>query len=150
MLDNLPEELLAQIVSHIEQQQGLASLCRMNRRLNRIATPVLYEQYRTSYGSIPSRYLTTIIQRPDLAARVRTLRWDYSTLPKHWISAFDSNVLQDTLRAFEYPVSTFSSRLAEAIENTRRNGEITDAFFTTALMHTPNLREIEVVDKWYV
>ena len=78
-MDALPEELLVQIVSHVEQQQGLAGLCRMNRRLNRIATPVLYAQYQTSYGSVPSRYLTTIIQRPDLASCVKSLRWDYST-----------------------------------------------------------------------
>lgn len=148
-MDALPEELLAQIVSHVEQQQGLAGLCRMNRRLNRIATPVLYAQYQTSYGSVPSRYLTTIIQRPDLASCVKSLRWDYSTLAKHRISVFDSNDLQETLRAFDYPVSTFASRCAEAIQSAGGNGELTDAFLTTALLHTPNLQEVEIVDKWY-
>lgn len=148
-MDTLPEELLAQIVSHIEQQHGLAGLCRMNRRLNRIATPVLYAQYRTSYGSMTSRYLTTLIHRPDLASLVKSLRWDYSTLAKHRISVFDSNDLEHTLRAFEYPVSTFATRCAEAIAIARGNGELTDAFFTTALLHTPNLQEIEIIDKWY-
>ena len=148
-METLPEELLAQIVSHVEQQQGLAGLCRMNRQLNRIATPILYEQYQTSYRSVTSRYLTTLIRRRDLAARVKTLRWDYSTLAKQRISIFDSNDLQTTLRAFNYPVSTFATRCAEAIENVRGNGELTDSFFTTALLHTPNLQKIEVIDKWY-
>ncbi|KAF2624458.1 hypothetical protein BU25DRAFT_152859 [Macroventuria anomochaeta] len=148
-MDALPEELLSQIVSHVEQQQGLVGLCRMNRRLNRIATPVLYAQYQTSYGSIPSHYLTTLIRRPELASRVKSLRWDYSTLAKHRISVFDSNDLQHTLRAFEYPVSTFAARCAESMETAQENGELTDAFFTTVLLHTPNLEEIEIIDKWY-
>lgn len=148
-MDVVPEELLAQIVSHVEQQQALAGLCRMNRQLNRIATPVLYEQYQTSYGSITSRFLTTLIRRPGLAARVKTLRWDYSTLAKDRISVFDLDDLQITLRAFSYPVSTVATRCADVIENTRGNGELTDSFFTIALLHTPNLQKIEVVDKWY-
>ena len=148
-MEFLPEELIAHIVSHVEQQHELAGLCRMNRRLNRIATPVLYAQYQTSYGSIPSRYLSTLLQRPDLASRVKSLRWDYSTLATHRISVFDSNDIQHSLRAFEYPVSTFAARCAEAIECSRGNGEITDALFATALLYTPNLEEIEIIDKWY-
>ena len=148
-MDTLPEELITQIVSHVEQQYGLAGFCRVNRRMNRIATPVLYERYHTSHGSITSRYLTTLVRHPDLAALVKSLQWDFSILPKHRISVFDSNDLQDTLRAFDYPVSTFATRCAEALEYSRGNGELTDAFFTTALLHTPNLQEIEIVDKWY-
>ncbi|XPS73036.1 hypothetical protein M3J09_005189 [Ascochyta lentis] len=148
-MDAIPEELLAQIISLVEPQQGLAGLCRMNRRLNRIATPFLYEKYLTSYGSITSRYVTTLTRRLDLAACVKTLRWDYSTLAKHRISVFDSNDLQNTLRAFHYPVSTFATRCAEAIEDARGNGELTDSFFTTVLLHTPNLQKVEVIDKWY-
>lgn len=147
-MESLPEELLVQIVLYVEQQHGLASLCRMNRRLNRIATSVLYTQYQTSYGSIPSRYLATLIQRPDLASRVKSLRWDYSMLAKHRLSVFDSNDIHRTLRAFEYPVSTIASRCAEAIEASTGNGELTDAFFTTALLHTPNIEDIEIIDKW--
>lgn len=148
-MDALPEELLAQIISHVEDKQGLAGLCHLNRRMNRIATPVLYEQYRTSYGSVTSRYLTTLIQRPDLAAHVKSLLWDYSLLAKQRISVFDSNDLQTTLRAFEYPISTLAKTCAEAIQEARGNGELTDSFFTTALLHTPNLQKVEVVDKWY-
>ncbi|KAJ8105019.1 hypothetical protein OPT61_g10434 [Boeremia exigua] len=147
LMDTLPEELLAQIVSYVEQQHGLAGLCRMNRRLNRIATPVLYEQYRSSYGSIPSRYLSTLLQRPDLADHVKSLRWDYSTLAKHRISVFDSNDIQHALRALAYPISTIASTCAAAIENSQGNGELTDAFLTTALLLAPNLRHVEVVDK---
>ena len=148
-MDNLPEELLVQIVLHVEQQRGLAGLCRMDRRLNRIATPVLYARYHTSYASIPSRYLSTLLRRPDLAERVKSLRWDYSTLAKHRISVFDSSDIQAALRAFEYPVSTFAGRCANGIENSGGNGEVTDAFLTTALLHTTNIEEIEVIDKWY-
>ncbi|KAJ4335871.1 hypothetical protein N0V87_005853 [Didymella glomerata] len=148
-MESLPEELLVQIVLHVEQQHGLAGLCRMNRRLNRIATPVLYERYRTSYASIPSRYLATLIQRPDLARRVKSLRWDYSTLAKDKISVFDSNDIRQALRAFEYPVSTIANRCAEAIEGSKGNGELTDAFFASALLHTPNVEALEVIDKWY-
>lgn len=148
-MELLPEELLVQIVSHVEQQHGLAGLCCMNHRLNRIATPVLYERYHTSYGSIPSRYLATLTHRPDLASRVKSLRWDYSTLAKHRISVFDSNDIQQTLRAFEYPISTIATRCAEAIGDLKGNGELTDALFTTALLHTPEVEDIEIVDKWY-
>lgn len=148
-MENLPEELLAQIVSHVDQQHALAGLCRMNRRLNRIATPGLYAQYHTSYTSIPSRYLSTLLQHPELASCVRCLRWDYSTLAKHRISVFDSADIQDALRAFEYPISTFAGRCADGIGAASGNGELTDAFFTTALLHTPNVQEIEVIDKWY-
>lgn len=148
-MNELPEELLAQIVSHVEQQHGLAGLCRMNRRLNRIATPVLYAQYHTSYASTPSRYLSTLLRRPDLANRVKSLRWDYSTLAKHRISVFDSSDIQDALRAFEYPISTFATKCADGIKDSGGNGEVTDAFLTTALLHMPNLQEIEVIDKWY-
>jgi hypothetical protein len=148
-MDLLPEELLEHIILHVEQQRGLAGLCRMNHRLNRIATPVLYERYQTSYASIPSRYLATLIQRPDLASYVKSVRWDYSTLAKDRISVFDSNDIRQTLRGFEYPVSTIATRCADAIEGSKGNGELTDAFFTTALLHTPNVEEIEIIDKWY-
>ncbi|KAF3042765.1 hypothetical protein E8E12_010116 [Didymella heteroderae] len=148
-MESLPEELLVQIVLHVEQQHGLAGLCRTNHRLNRIATPVLYKGYRTSYGSEPSRYLATLIQRPDLASLVKSLQWDYSTLAKDRISVFDSNNIQQTLRAFEYPVSTIATRCADGIEGLEGNGELTDAFFTTALLHTPNIEHVEIIDKWY-
>ncbi|KAF2993010.1 hypothetical protein E8E13_000553 [Curvularia kusanoi] len=148
-MNDLPEELLVQIVLHVEQQQGLAGLCRMNRRLNRIATPVLYMQYHTSYASTPSRYLSTLLKRPDLATYVKNLRWDYSTLAKHRISVFDSSDIQAALRAFEYPISTFAGRCADGIEQSGGNGEVTDSFLTTVLLHTPNVQEIEIIDKWY-
>jgi hypothetical protein len=145
-MESLPEELLAQIVSHVEQPQGLACLCRINRRLNRIATPVLYEQYHTSHGSLTSRYLTTLVQRPKLAARVKNLHWDYGTLAKPRISVFDSIDLRDRLHTYD---QDFASGCALAIEDVRGNGELADAFLTTAMMQTPNLEEIEVTDKWY-
>ncbi|KAF1925884.1 uncharacterized protein M421DRAFT_94278 [Didymella exigua CBS 183.55] len=148
-MESLPEELLMQIVMHVEQQHSLAGLCRINHRLNRIVAPVLYERYQTSYAGMPSRYLTTLIQRPDLASRVKSLRWDYSTLAKDRISMFDSKDIQQTLRAFEYPVSTIAVRCVEAIKGFKGNGELTDAFFTTALLHTPDIEEIEIIDKWY-
>lgn len=147
--DTLPEELLAQIVSHVSSQAALAGLCRMNIRLNRIATPALYSHYETSYFSPPSAYLSTLIQRPDLARRVKSLRWDYSTLAKHRVSVFDASDIQHALRAFEYPVSTIAGKCAEAISQSAGNGELTDAFLTAALLHVPDLEDIEIVDTWY-
>lgn len=77
-LQNLPAELLLLILEHISAPPhaipALAALCLTSRRLRSLAEPYLYISYSNqSHLDRPHIFPLTLIDRPDLADRVRRI-----------------------------------------------------------------------------
>ncbi|RMZ73625.1 hypothetical protein GMOD_00009366 [Pyrenophora seminiperda CCB06] len=88
-LNTLPEELLLHIVTNFLDRPSLLATCLTSKKFQRIASPVLYTHivldvpYCTQYHGITTRifrFARTLLDRPDLARRVRSL-----SLTTEWV-----------------------------------------------------------------
>jgi hypothetical protein len=148
-LEDLPNELLLKILGYCNRvkyppghkyKQTLPSLCRTNRLINRLATPLFYEECTLTKKQIIYCFLTekkinyvrTLVVSPHLAAHVKMLKWD---LDCDDIPISDEVV--STLEGYEYLVT-----LKQAINR----GKFSVACLTAALMHTPNIESLCVED----
>jgi len=105
-LEELPNELLLEILTYIPWSGARVPICLVNRRLNRIATPLLYHelsepQYddlRKPYGVLAYR---TLSERPDLGRLVKRFDWDFMKNPTNRDFRLLSNEAANLLRDYE-------------------------------------------------
>lgn len=75
-LEDLPEELILQIFTCVPTTPSTrAHLCLINKRMNRIATPLLYHSFSSGDEFSCHRYLETIAAKPKLSQYVHVLNW---------------------------------------------------------------------------
>jgi hypothetical protein len=82
-ISNLPEEILLNIFHHIRNWDGtrdtqaLARLCSVNRRFQRLATPLAYETFDTCTGSL-YKFMRTLLKTPKLCEFLKNVVWGYN------------------------------------------------------------------------
>ncbi|KAF2849738.1 hypothetical protein T440DRAFT_469143, partial [Plenodomus tracheiphilus IPT5] len=75
-LQELPDELFLHIFSYVpDAPQTCARLCLVNKRVNRIATPLLYKSFSSGNEKSCIRFAETIATRTALARHVHVLHW---------------------------------------------------------------------------
>lgn len=104
-LDDLPDELLIQIVDNLPEQSDLCTLCLVNRRLNDIADPILH---KTILFDAPKHHLTfseSLLRRPRRGSLIQNVRLEY---PGSELSDLELMCLDDN----HHRVDRFSHALA--------------------------------------
>ncbi|KAF2870578.1 hypothetical protein BDV95DRAFT_63790 [Massariosphaeria phaeospora] len=139
-LNDMATEILLEIISYLGMPKQLYPLCLTNQRLYRLTNPALYQQYNSDSNQY--QYVRTLIACPDLAKQVKKLDWNMN--PQPTTSSLPITMIPNDTRHL------FAVEAASAIRGERpyQRGELADAFFTTALMHTPNIEEIAITDNW--
>jgi hypothetical protein len=150
-LCDLPEELLIEVISYIGNDNGisferdmrtLANLARSCQRLHRSVVPYLYESYSCHKNQY--RLVRTLVTCPDLAAQMKSLQWDLElrALP----SGYRVNKVADVLEDRFSDWFAIDAALALRRQQHRDPGQDSDGYFTAALMHCPNIEDIQLVD----
>ncbi|KAF2245773.1 hypothetical protein BU26DRAFT_75417 [Trematosphaeria pertusa] len=154
-LGELPEEILLEVISCLEaatamgwlpSTESLHALSLASRQFYRLATPSLYRRYcsqRDRSSTKQYHYVRTLMSCPDLAKHVQSLQWSIPLLD----ADPHPHPNEITSRLEEYG-SWFTVEAALAIRGKRgrRPGEGEDAYFTAAMMHTPNITHLHFLD----
>lgn len=154
-LEDLPDELLLHIFTNIQESDPLACLCKVNRRLNRVTTPILYEHYLTPErdsddddddeeedtncaSSIDYHFVQTLVKRGDLARHVQSLEWYYNLArPEKWDIS-----LQKTAQELEGGQLFFEGDFMELRDGVPN--ETCDNLFVATVLRTTNLKHLRL------
>ncbi|KAI9927300.1 hypothetical protein ASPWEDRAFT_46756 [Aspergillus wentii DTO 134E9] len=157
----LPTELILDILSFfnpVEDTADLLSLCRVSRKLYAFAQPILYDQFSEgSYcpdchdpdSSLDSRgplmYFTrTIIDRPDLGARLRRLlvsTWDWNQDTfKQWPDALEPDMVKTLTKGIQQLNTKNKARWLPAVL-----GRVTSPLVALLISQAPNIEYLHMI-----
>ncbi len=77
MMASLPDELLIQIFESLPSQRDLASLCQVNKRLNRVADPVLNKSLLFDQPKHHIQFSHSLLTRPRRGSMIQSVKIDY-------------------------------------------------------------------------
>lgn len=139
-LENLPEELLLAILSHISNPPTLANLSLTSSRLHRLSLPSLYHTFP---GQNSDLFLRTTSHHPALAAHTKTAAWRHQkkTLPR--LSPLEKQHITNRLNELCVPHPT---DLAEQFSRFGTSDEYW--FFEMLLLFLPGVQEMHVGASW--
>jgi hypothetical protein len=162
---DLPPELLSHIILNLEiqdERSTLASLCQVSRIFCQLAQPVLFKEFNTPQRVTASfvayeenwdlepldpllSFTITVISRPDLAARVRSIIVETSDTG---LSATDEYYemeapSEDVIKAFVKAVHRVNAKSKTAWLSALIGLEV-DALTSLLISHTPNLERLRL------
>ncbi|KAF2113616.1 hypothetical protein BDV96DRAFT_578130 [Lophiotrema nucula] len=154
-LDALPDELLLNVLGHLERPEPFArpmytrhdvlrafrSLSLTNRHLNALALDFLYSSVDSDFYPHRRKLVQTLVANPELARRVKIIRWDeqwgcYSRTAPYKPTSRDTRLLRHSLKQLDIPDR---ARWVEAYSSGR-----SEELLRVALLHTPNVRELHL------
>jgi hypothetical protein len=154
-LSALPDELLLQIIQHLDAQldewdceerhKQARDICLISRRFNRLGNDLLYQSFRTSRGfTSAGKFLRTLIANPALGPRVKQIRWTFE--PPRWETetyiptSADRRLLRTSLKALDIP----SRNRSEWVQ--QYGSGLPAHMLRLILLHTPNVRALYIID----
>ena len=154
-MDDIPDELLLHIVGQLRgptswtepaddgRMPALAALCRVSKKLNSIARPLLYESIDRPPADIKLKwswkFLKHVLSQPDIRLHVKALRQKQPAMKSlvHW-PKFEGNEEKRFLELWILTgLDAKSSRLCQ-----QRFANREDVFFALAAFWLPNLERI--------
>tara|TARA_R110002003_G_scaffold251_4_gene17802 strand:- start:14354 stop:15874 length:1521 start_codon:yes stop_codon:yes gene_type:complete len=158
-MEHLPAELLLHIAAHLggpKQNVDLCSLCLTSRQLRQAAQDVLFKAPKPSYQrrdnecSSTSLLVRTMIERPDLAKKIRHISWDASeALYPEKMSRLALNTAGligrygTVSRACKEFVERSQLNLADWIEGIEEGNE--EAYYGACLAFVPCLDSLDIM-----
>jgi hypothetical protein len=148
-LDMLPDELLLMVLEHFKslnlpfRSSVLRKLCLTNRRLNKLANSYLYEDFDQRFCRHPSKFVRTVVANGDLAARVMKMSWEYAM--EDGIPRGSGVRTSAEIRALRESLKRLDVQDTTALVDQYHQGHPSQNF-KIALLHTPNVRILNVYD----
>lgn len=162
--NDLPDEILLKIVEliHDDSEQDpwkrLSNLSWINRKFHRVVNEKIYENY--DYGLDPFLFLRTLVSKPELAALVKKVRYSFLDRELEYYGPIDGdevrkNIPSDSDKEMinkKIKLSGYKKWKELNLSGSNRQcqdedlilGTEDDDFFAAILMHTPNIRELQV------
>jgi hypothetical protein len=104
-LDQLPDEILIQILENLSAQRDLAATCLVNRRMNHVADPVLYKSILFCEPKHHFTFSESLVKRPRRGSVIQDIRLHY---PSSELSDFIF-AKQSRIDGFSDTISTMSN-----------------------------------------
>ncbi|CAG8950650.1 hypothetical protein HYFRA_00002860 [Hymenoscyphus fraxineus] len=104
-LDELPKEILIQILGHLPTQRDLCATCLVNRRLNSVADPVLYKSIQFNQPKHHFTFSESLTKRPRRGSLIQDVRLEY---PSSELSDFIF-LKESRIDGFSHTISTMSN-----------------------------------------
>jgi hypothetical protein len=104
-LDQLPDEILIQILENVSAQRDLAATCLVNRRMNHVADPVLYKSILFCEPKHHFTFSESLVKRPRRGSVIQDIRLHY---PSSELSDFIF-AKQSRIDGFSDTISTMSN-----------------------------------------
>jgi hypothetical protein len=154
-LTALPDELLLQIIHHLDAQlddwdyeerhKQARDICLISRRLNRLGNDLLYEGFETRSGfTSAGKFLRTLIGNPALGPRVKQIRWTFVPTQQetgtYIPTSSDRRLLRTSLKALDIPHRNRSEWVQQY------GSGLPAHMLRLILLHTPNVRELYIID----
>jgi hypothetical protein len=142
----LPAELLLAIVEHVKSEDRdnldystLSKLSRVNRLFYELTVDYLYEEYDNHcHLKRPHLYLRTLMENPDIAVKVRKLK--YNTFGQYNFPVSVLEVIETKLHALQIP---YEPRVA--ISSSGLNSYVPDEILVgVILLYTPHVTELDI------
>jgi len=76
-LDDLPDELLMQIVEMLPSQADVCAMCRVSRRMNSVADPILHKSILFDQPKHHIQFSQSLLKRPRRGSMIQSVRIDY-------------------------------------------------------------------------
>lgn len=140
-LDQLPEELLLEILTHIDHHPTLLALSKTSTRLHRLALPYLYHSYP---GRNSELFLRTISHLPAFAAHTKSAVWQQER--KTHLPLIDVLEKQHILTRLNELAVPHGIDLAAQYAKYGKNDNYW--WFEVLLLFLPNLEHVYVCDSW--
>lgn len=106
-LEDLPDELLLQILALLPSQRDICATCLVSRRLNAIADPVLY---KAIFFDQPKHHMTfseSLLTRPRRGSLIQNVRLEYPSAELYDILHLKDN--PRNIDHFSHAISTMSN-----------------------------------------
>ncbi|KAF2712950.1 hypothetical protein K504DRAFT_478920 [Pleomassaria siparia CBS 279.74] len=104
-LDELPDEILIQILENVSAQHDLSATCLVNRRMNHVADPVLYKSILFCEPKHHFNFSESLVKRPRRGSVIQDIRLEYpSSELSDFIFAKESRI-----DGFSHTISTMSN-----------------------------------------
>jgi hypothetical protein len=140
-LDQLPEELLLEVLTHIDHLPTLLALSKTSTRLHRLALPRLYHSFP---GRNSELFLRTISHLPTFAAHTKTAVWHQER--KTRLPVIDVLEKQHILTRLNELAVPHGIDLAAKYAKYGKNDDYW--WFEVLLLFLPNLEHVYVCDSW--
>jgi hypothetical protein len=154
-LSALPDELLLQIIQHLDAQldewecekrhKQARDICLISRRLNRLGNDLLYQSFITRKGfQSAGKFLRTLIANPALGPRVKEIQWTFE--PSRWETdtyiptSADRRLLRTSLKTLDIPSRSRSDWVQQY------GSGLPAHMLRLILLHTPNVRTLYIID----
>lgn len=140
-LDQLPEELLLEILTHIDHHPTLLALSKTSTRLHRLTLPRLYHSFP---GRNSELFLRTISHSPAFAAHTKTAVWHQER--KTRVPLIDVLEKQHIITRLNELAVPHGIDLAAQYAKYGKNDDYW--WFEVLLLFLPNLEHVYVCDSW--
>ncbi|KUJ21377.1 uncharacterized protein LY89DRAFT_730157 [Mollisia scopiformis] len=148
-LEALSNELLVEIAEWVNETcdtQTLLDLALCSRRLNAVATPIMYQSFHSGHRDVLPVFLRTLLAKPELGLRVQSFS---APMHAHWdrrgyMSGYGN---EDFMRAQAAVESIYHALPVDGgvqMWMARISTGNWHALAALAFFHMPNLRDIEI------
>ncbi|KAF4618349.1 hypothetical protein G7Y89_g14955 [Cudoniella acicularis] len=108
--NDLPDELVKQILGSLTAHRDLSAMCLVNRRVNHLADPLLHKTLKFDQPKHHFTFSESLTRRPRRGSAIQTVHLEY---PSHELDEFldlaNSPVFSNRIDPFSHTISTMSN-----------------------------------------